>query len=93
MEIIEHRGNLIKEIVYEKKLNNGLKVFYMPKKGYTKQYAMFATNFGSNELKFKTNKEDDVYEVPEGIAHFLEHKMLKSLKVMLLINLLLEELM
>lgn len=78
MEIIEHRGNLIKEIVYEKKLNNGLKVFYMPKKGYTKQYAMFATNFGSNELKFKTNKEDDVYEVPEGIAHFLEHKMFEE---------------
>jgi len=78
VEIIEHRGDLIKEIVYEKKLSNGLKIFYMPKSGYTKQYAMFATNFGSNELKFKINKEDSAYEVPEGIAHFLEHKMFEE---------------
>jgi len=78
VEIIEHKGNLIKEIVYEKKLSNGLKIFYMPKKGYTKQYAMFATNFGSNDLKFKTNQEDSSYEVPEGIAHFLEHKMFEE---------------
>lgn len=78
MEIIKHRGNLIKEVVYEKKLNNGLKIFYMPKKGYTKQYAMFATNFGSNDLKFKISKESNVYNVQEGIAHFLEHKMFEE---------------
>jgi len=78
MDIIEHRGNLIKEIVYEKELNNGLKIFYMPKEGYTKQYAMFATNFGSNDLKFEIRKEKNAFEVPEGIAHFLEHKMFEE---------------
>lgn len=78
MEIIKHKGKLIDEVVYEKELQNGLKIFYMPKRGYTKQYAMFATNFGSNDLKFKTNKEDSIYEVPEGIAHFLEHKMFEE---------------
>ena len=78
METMEPRGNLIKEIVYEKKLKNGLKVFYMPKEGYTKQYAMFATNFGSNDLKFKTSEENTAYAVPEGIAHFLEHKMFEE---------------
>lgn len=78
MEMIEHRGNFIQEVAYEKVFKNGLRVFYMPKKGYTKQYAIFATNFGSNDLSFKRNKKDAIYNVNEGVAHFLEHKIFEE---------------
>lgn len=68
----------LKERIHVKELDNGLKIFYMPKKGYTKQYAIFATKYGSNDSRFKTSPEADVIEVPDGIAHFLEHKLFEE---------------
>ncbi|MBM7614599.1 EF-P 5-aminopentanol modification-associated protein YfmH [Alkaliphilus hydrothermalis] len=70
-------GELVKEIIYRKKLDNGLEVFFLPKEGYAKQYASFSTKFGSNDLKFSKNGQDMV-EVSEGIAHFLEHKLFEE---------------
>lgn len=78
MDILEYKNKLINERVYEKKLSNGLKIFYMPKQGYTKQYAIFATNYGSNDLKFKSNSSNTMYDTPKGVAHFLEHKMFEE---------------
>ncbi|ABR49041.1 peptidase M16 domain protein [Alkaliphilus metalliredigens QYMF] len=78
MKYREIKGELIGEVIYNKKLNNGLEVFYMPKSGYSKKYAIFATHFGSNDIKFKGSKNDEVIIVPEGIAHFLEHKMFEE---------------
>jgi len=42
----------LNEEVSLKELDNGLKVFFMPKKDYMKQYAIFATRYGSNDNKF-----------------------------------------
>ncbi|KAB3538600.1 insulinase family protein [Alkaliphilus pronyensis] len=78
MDYTEIRGEAVNESIYNKRLNNGLEVFFMPKKGYSKQYAIFATKFGSNDLKFKKLHDKEVIEVPEGIAHFLEHKLFEE---------------
>ncbi|SCX89098.1 EF-P 5-aminopentanol modification-associated protein YfmH [Alkaliphilus peptidifermentans] len=78
MTYSEIKGDVVKESIFTKKLSNGLEVFFMPKEGYTKQYAIFATKFGSNDLKFKKLHDKDIAEVPEGIAHFLEHKLFEE---------------
>ncbi|MCK9443066.1 MAG: insulinase family protein [Tissierellaceae bacterium] len=68
----------IKEKLYYRKMDSGLKVYYIPKEGYTKQYAIFATEYGSIDNIFTPRGETNKIEVPEGIAHFLEHKLFES---------------
>lgn len=68
----------INEKMLLQELDNGLKVYIMPKRGYTKQFAIFATHFGSNDSKFIAPGDTDVTEVPDGVAHFLEHKMFEE---------------
>ncbi|AEM79017.1 EF-P 5-aminopentanol modification-associated protein YfmH [Thermoanaerobacter wiegelii] len=68
----------IDEKILLQELDNGLKVYIMPKRGYTKQFAIFATHFGSNDSKFIAPGDTDVTEVPDGVAHFLEHKMFEE---------------
>ncbi|MDF2568090.1 MAG: putative Zn-dependent peptidase [Oscillospiraceae bacterium] len=57
---------------------SGLTILLYPMKGYSSAYALFGTNFGSVDTTFKTNKDDDFIEVPEGVAHFLEHKLFEN---------------
>lgn len=71
-------NNIIKEELYFETLENGLKVYFMPKKGFVKKYAILATDFGSNDLEFVPKGECDRIRVNEGIAHFLEHKMFEQ---------------
>lgn len=76
MEII--KNDLLKEELYFEKLENGLEVYFMPKKGFTKKYAVLATNYGSNDLEFIPINETEKLVVNAGIAHFLEHKMFEQ---------------
>ena len=46
--------------------------------GYSSAYALFGTKYGSIDTRFKRSDEADFTEVPEGIAHFLEHKLFES---------------
>lgn len=69
---------MLKEKLLFKEMGSGLKVYYIPKKGYTKQYAIFATSYGSIDNIFKPVGESEKLEVPEGIAHFLEHKLFED---------------
>ena len=71
-------NELLKEELYYEKLENGLDVYFMPKKGFTKKYAVLATNYGSNDLEFIPIGETEPIRVNEGIAHFLEHKMFEQ---------------
>ena len=57
---------------------SGLKVFVIPKKGYHKVYATFATNYGSIDNTFIAPGETEQTRVPDGIAHFLEHKLFEQ---------------
>ena len=58
-------------------LENGLKVYVMEKKDFSSAYAIFGTEYGSIDTKFSKNDEEEI-SVPEGIAHFLEHKLFES---------------
>ena len=57
---------------------SGLKIYVMPKENYSSTYAIFGTNYGSIDTKFKRSDKDEWTVVPEGIAHFLEHKLFES---------------
>ena len=57
---------------------SGLKMLLYPMKGYGSAYACFATKYGSIDNCFKTQNDTDFAKVPEGIAHFLEHKMFEN---------------
>jgi predicted Zn-dependent peptidase len=71
-------NDILKEEVYYEKLENGLDVYFMPKKGFTKKFAVLATNYGSNDLEFIPINKKEKFRVNEGIAHFLEHKMFEQ---------------
>ena len=76
MQVIENLK--IKEKVYIEKLENGLTVMIIPKQGIQKKYIIWGTNYGSNDSKFIVPGESEVTEVPDGVAHYLEHKMFEQ---------------
>ncbi|MFQ6841103.1 MAG: insulinase family protein, partial [Agathobaculum sp.] len=57
-------------------LDNGLRVCYLPKEGFSKTFAILATDFGSVDASFTF--EGKRYDTPAGVAHFLEHKMFED---------------
>lgn len=61
------------ETCFETELDNGLTICVIPRPGYLKSYAFFATGYGGMNLRFRT--EDGWQDSPAGVAHFLEHKM------------------
>ncbi|ANS74060.1 zinc protease [Paenibacillus yonginensis] len=67
----------LQETLYHEKMENGLEVYVLPKPGFSKTYATFSTKYGSIDNHFKVEGQDEV-KVPDGIAHFLEHKMFEE---------------
>lgn len=67
----------LKETLYMEQLTNGLKVYVLPKPGFHKVYATFSTKYGSIDNHFQVEGKPEV-SVPDGIAHFLEHKMFEE---------------
>jgi len=55
---------------------SGLRVFVLPKPGFGKSFALFATDFGSVNSNFTVDKMN--VRVPDGVAHFLEHKLFEE---------------
>lgn len=68
----------INETLYTEVLPNGLTVFLLPKAGFHKTYGLFSTNYGSIDNAFVPLGETEPVQVPDGIAHFLEHKMFEK---------------
>ena len=73
METIKY--HTLQETLYCEEMPNGLKVYLLPKKGFSKTYGLFSTRFGSVDTTFIPLNEKEMMKVPDGIAHFLEHKM------------------
>lgn len=67
----------LNETVYHEKLENGLEVYIVPKPTYSKTYVTFTTRYGSIDNEFKIQGQEKL-KVPDGIAHFLEHKMFEE---------------
>lgn len=73
----EVRNELLNEVYYDIDHPSGLKILVMPKTGYESTYAIFATKYGSIDTMIQL--EDGTFkEIPEGTAHFLEHKLFES---------------
>ncbi|WP_035512351.1 EF-P 5-aminopentanol modification-associated protein YfmH [Halalkalibacillus halophilus] len=68
----------IDESLYQFQLENGLNVYLYPKPEMEKTFAMFVTKYGSIDQKFIPLDEQEWTSVPDGIAHFLEHKMFEK---------------
>lgn len=68
----------LNETVYEETLPNGLKVVLVPRAGFQKTYGLFTTNYGSIDEEFIPLGATEPVKVPEGIAHFLEHKLFEK---------------
>ena len=63
----------IDETLLTETLPNGLQISIVPKPAFSKSYAMFATNYGGADRRFKLAGQ--WLDTPAGVAHFLEHKM------------------
>lgn len=66
------------ETIYTEKLTNGLTVFLLPRPEMSKVYGFFSTNYGSIDQTFVPLGKDEFVTVPEGVAHFLEHKLFEK---------------
>ena len=76
MQVIRNLN--VKEEIYTKTLENGLNVIIIPKKNTLKKYVMWGTNFGSIDNHFKIKQAGEEVQIPDGVAHFLEHKLFEQ---------------
>ncbi|MFD2133192.1 EF-P 5-aminopentanol modification-associated protein YfmH [Pseudogracilibacillus auburnensis] len=70
--------DLIEETIYSEKLPNGLQVYLLPKEEVAKTYGIFMTNYGSIDRTFIPINGNEETTVPDGVAHFLEHKLFEK---------------
>ena len=76
MKVIESLK--IKEKIYMEKLENGLTIMIVPKNTTNKKYVIWGTHFGSIDNHFIMPNTKEEVSVPDGVAHFLEHKMFEQ---------------
>ena len=76
MRIIENKT--VKEKAYFEELDNGLKIIIIPKENTNKKMAIIGTKFGSIDNHFIKPKTKEEVTIPDGVAHFLEHKMFEQ---------------
>lgn len=76
MEIKEIKSEKLHDKYYKIRHDSGLTIYVSPKEGYKSSYAIFGTHFGSVNSHFVINGEE--ITVPDGIAHYLEHKLFES---------------
>ena len=60
------------------KHKSGLDIYICEMQGFNSIEALFGTKYGSVNTMFKTAADKDYTIVPEGIAHFLEHKLFEN---------------
>ena len=65
-------------VAYTETLSNGLDVIFVPVEKKSNYYISYATRFGSEITSFTPAGEKKSIKVPDGIAHFLEHKMFEQ---------------
>ena len=75
MELDFRKNNMTGEMLYSGKHESGLEIYIIPKKDYSGSYAIFGTRYGSVDSEFVVPGENESITVPDGIAHYLEHKM------------------
>lgn len=71
------QNDTLHETLYQRVHSSGLPVYFSAKPGFQKRYSCFATHFGSIDSRFRRGGGDPI-EVPDGVAHFLEHKLFEG---------------
>ncbi len=66
------------ETVYEYNHASGLHLQIIPKPGFYKKFAVCALDFGAVHTKFQLPGSNEIIVVPDGVAHFLEHKLFEQ---------------
>lgn len=64
--------------LYQTKLENGLEIYVVPMTNVDNIYTTFTTKYGSRHSTFVPIGEKKMVTVPDGIAHFLEHKLFEQ---------------
>ena len=64
--------------LYKEVLDNGLEVYLVPMVNKKNYYVNYSTKYGSETSEFVPAGESDYIRVPDGVAHFLEHKMFEQ---------------
>jgi predicted Zn-dependent peptidase len=72
------KNEILSETVYKKTLENGLEIYICVKKGFEKKIGMFGTKYGSINNDFIDINTNKRVNVPDGVAHFLEHKLFEQ---------------
>jgi len=78
MQFEKRHISSLNETLYFATHHTGLRIYVMPKKGFSKTYAIYSTKFGSINNRFVPLGKDKDITVPDGVAHFLEHKMFEQ---------------
>ena len=77
MNMTEIKSDRAGDSYYKIRHSSGLTVYVYPKKGYRSAYAIIGTNYGSVNNCFSLDDGEKI-TVPDGIAHYLEHKLFES---------------
>ena len=77
MNISEIKSKRAGDSYYKINHPSGLTIYVYPKEGYSSAYAIFGTRYGSINTNFSVDNGDKI-TVPDGIAHYLEHKLFES---------------
>lgn len=72
---IKHYEKLDETVVHHQ-CDNGLDVYCVLKPGFNKKFVSYTTKYGAMDDYFIVNNEE--VRVPDGVAHFLEHKMFEK---------------
>ena len=75
MELKKSYNSITGETLYWGTHPSGLGIYIIPRKDYSGTYAIFGTRYGSVDSEFIVPGETESVQVPDGIAHYLEHKM------------------
>jgi len=77
-EFEKYHSKTLDETLYHKTHKSGLKIYILKKKGFSKDYASFAAQIGSIDNEFILPGETKTTKIPDGVAHFLEHKLFEQ---------------
>jgi predicted Zn-dependent peptidase len=78
MKLTQIRNEKVCESYFFGIHESGLKISILPKKNIRTSVAIFGTNFGSVNSMFKDKSTSKIMRVPDGIAHYLEHKLFEQ---------------
>jgi len=78
VDVTLNRDSLLGEEVGAATLPCGLRIRVHRKEGYRKKFALLSADYGSVDSRFVDRATGRTVEMPDGVAHFLEHKLFEQ---------------